>query len=83
MRCWENLGDLPLVIEMFVSFRSFRCAPLAKRLIGSYIRSWERPDDLPRVVEMLCLFASGAQRNDPKDTTISFFRISRCPFPYI
>ena len=30
MRCWENLGDLPLVIEMFVSFRSFRCAPLAK-----------------------------------------------------
>ena len=31
MRCWENLGDLPLVIEMFVSFRSFRCAPLMKR----------------------------------------------------
>ena len=31
MRCWESPGDLPLVIEMFVSFRSFRCAPLAKR----------------------------------------------------
>ena len=24
-------GKYPLVIEMFVSFRSFRCAPLAKR----------------------------------------------------
>jgi hypothetical protein len=31
MRCWENPGDLSLVIEIFVSFRSFRCAPLAKR----------------------------------------------------
>jgi hypothetical protein len=31
MRCWESLGDLPLVIEIVVSFRSFRCAPLAKR----------------------------------------------------
>jgi hypothetical protein len=31
MRCWEIPGDLPLVIEIFVSFRSFRCAPLAKR----------------------------------------------------
>jgi len=31
MRCWEIPGDLPLVIEMCVSFRSFRCAPLAKR----------------------------------------------------
>jgi hypothetical protein len=31
MRCWESPGDLPLLIEMFVSFRSFRCAPLAKR----------------------------------------------------
>ena len=31
MHCWESPGDLPLVIEMFVSFRSFRCAPLAKR----------------------------------------------------
>ena len=31
MRCWENPGYLPLVIEIFVSFRSFRCAPLAKR----------------------------------------------------
>ena len=41
------------------------------RLIGSYIRSWERPGDLPRVIEMLCLFASGAQRNERKDTTIS------------
>jgi len=40
-------------------------------LIGSYIRSWERPGDLPRVIEMLCLFASGAQRNERKDTTIS------------
>ena len=31
MRCWENPGDLPLEIEICVSFRSFRCAPLAKR----------------------------------------------------
>ena len=31
MRCWESSGDLPLVIEILVSFRSFRCAPLAKR----------------------------------------------------
>ena len=31
MRCWEIPGDLPLVIEIFVSFRSFHCAPLAKR----------------------------------------------------
>jgi len=42
-----------------------------KRLIGSYIRSWERPGDLPRVIEMLCLFASGGQRNERKDTKIS------------
>ena len=31
MRCWESPGNLPFVIEIFVSFRSFRCAPLAKR----------------------------------------------------
>ena len=31
MRCWESPGDLPLVIEIFVSFPSFRCAPLAER----------------------------------------------------
>jgi hypothetical protein len=31
MRCWESPGDLPLLIEKDVSFRSFRCAPLAKR----------------------------------------------------
>jgi hypothetical protein len=31
MRCWESQGDLPLVIEIFVSFCSFRCVPLAKR----------------------------------------------------
>ena len=31
MRCWESPGDLPLVIEICVSFRSFRCATLAKR----------------------------------------------------
>jgi hypothetical protein len=31
MRCWESHGDLPPMIEIFVSFRSFRCAPLAKR----------------------------------------------------
>ena len=40
-------------------------------IIGSYIRSWERPGDLPRVIEMLCLFASGAQRNERKETNIS------------
>jgi hypothetical protein len=42
-----------------------------QRLIGSYIRSWERPGDLPRVIEIVCLFASGAQRNEREDTTIS------------
>ena len=31
MRCWESPGDLPLVIKIVVSSRSFRCAPLAKR----------------------------------------------------
>jgi hypothetical protein len=31
IRCWESPGDLPRVIEICVSFRSFRCAPLAKR----------------------------------------------------
>ena len=31
MRCWESPGDLPLVIEIDVSSRSFRCAPRAKR----------------------------------------------------
>jgi hypothetical protein len=41
------------------------------RLIGSYIRSWERPGDLPRVIEIVCPFASGAQRNERKDTNIS------------
>ena len=41
------------------------------RLIGTYIRSWERPSDLPRVIEILCLFASGAQRNERKETKIS------------
>jgi hypothetical protein len=28
MHCWESPDDLPLVIEIFVSFRSFRCTPL-------------------------------------------------------
>jgi hypothetical protein len=36
--------------------------------VGSYIRSWERPGDLPRVIEIVCLFASGAQRNERKET---------------
>ena len=31
MRCWESPGDLPLLIEIVVSSRSFRCAPLVKR----------------------------------------------------
>ena len=31
MRCWESPGDLPLVIYLFVSFRSIHCALLAKR----------------------------------------------------
>ena len=42
-----------------------------RSIIGSYIRSWERPGDLQRVIEILCLFASGAQRNERKNTTIS------------
>ena len=40
-------------------------------IIGSYIRSWGRPGDLPRVIEILCLFASGVQQNDRKETKIS------------
>ena len=48
--------------------------PVLITVIGSYIRSWERPCDLPRVIEILGLFASGAQRNDQKDTTISITR---------
>ena len=41
-------------------------------VIGSiHVRSWERPGDLPRVIEILCLFASGAQRNERKETQIS------------
>jgi hypothetical protein len=36
MRCWESPGDLPLVIEIFVSFRSFRYAPLANNIIERY-----------------------------------------------
>ena len=31
MRCWESPSDLPFVIEIIVSVRSFRWAPLAKR----------------------------------------------------
>ena len=31
MHCWESPGDLSLMIEIFVSFRSFCCVPLAKR----------------------------------------------------
>jgi hypothetical protein len=31
MRSWESPGDLSFVIEIFVYFRSFRCAPLAKK----------------------------------------------------
>ena len=54
---------------MFLIYRSDNTA--SDRLIGSYIRSWERPGDLPRVIEILCLFASGAQRNEREDTTIS------------
>jgi hypothetical protein len=41
------------------------------RLIGSYIRSWEKPGDLVRVIEIVCLFASGAQQNERKETKIS------------
>ena len=42
-----------------------------ERLIGSYICSWERPGDLPRVIEIVCLLASGAYRNERKETKIS------------
>ena len=54
--------------------RDFFLSCTSARLIGSYIRSWERPGDLPRVIEILCLFASGAQRNERKDTNISITR---------
>jgi hypothetical protein len=39
--------------------------------IGTYMRCWENLGDLPRVIEILCLFASGAQRNEQKETKIS------------
>jgi hypothetical protein len=45
-------------------------------VIGSYIRSWERPGDLPRLIEILCPFASGAQRNERKETKISIMKIT-------
>jgi hypothetical protein len=54
-----------------IKHMSYSSAGITRSLIGSYIRSWERPGDLPRVIEILCLFASGAQRNKRKDTTIS------------
>jgi hypothetical protein len=31
MHSWESRGDLPFVIDIFVYFRSFRCAPLANK----------------------------------------------------
>jgi hypothetical protein len=61
--------------ERYTMYRMFVLCFLSyqtgERIIGSYIRSCERPGDLPRVIEMLCLFASGAQRNERKDTNIS------------
>jgi hypothetical protein len=42
-----------------------------KYLLVSYIRSWERPGDLPRVIEILCLFESGVQQSERKETKIS------------
>jgi hypothetical protein len=51
--------------------RSRRGGSRSGRLISSYIRSWERPGDLPRAIEILCLFASGAQRIERKETQIS------------
>ena len=54
-----------------VVYICLKIKPNSIRIIGSYIRSWERPGDLPRVIELLCLFASGAQRNERKETQIS------------
>jgi hypothetical protein len=56
-----------------VSQKSILCDVyfIALRIIGSYIRIWERPGDLPSVIEILFLFASGAQRNERKETNIS------------
>jgi len=31
MRCWESPGDLPLVLEIVVSFREWSAAKRAKR----------------------------------------------------
>ena len=31
MHCWESPGDLPLVIEIFVSFREWSAAKIVKR----------------------------------------------------
>jgi hypothetical protein len=59
---------------MQISYWSMAGVSRSSRLIGSYICSWERPGDLPRVIEILCLFASGAQRNEQKETKISFWR---------
>ena len=62
------------VIDIFYTISITYVPAEIIRIIGSYIRSWERPGDLPRAIEILCLFASGAQRNERKDTTISITR---------
>ena len=46
MRCWESPGDLPRVIEIFVSFHSFRCAPLAQTY--NFYHSWKIIRSFPR-----------------------------------
>jgi hypothetical protein len=59
------------LIVIYIIYIRLKIKPNSVIIIGSYIRSWERPGDLLRVIEMLCLFASGAQRNERKDTKIS------------
>ena len=55
MRCWESPGDLPLVIEIVVSVRSFCCAPLVKRHKISIARG-RSPPVFPKNVYKNLLF---------------------------
>jgi hypothetical protein len=65
--CWESPGDLPLVIEMFVSFRSFRSAPLAKRHKISITRGRSPGLSQERMYEPIILLF-------PKNTTTESFK---------
>jgi hypothetical protein len=61
---------LEFIFQIFLN-KNWKIYWSEQSLIGSYIRSWERPGDLPWGIEIWCLFASGAHRNEQKETKIS------------